>query len=320
MRQLRDYGLRDWLVADPFRHRIRRLRNIAIQSIYKSRRTSRQDELIAALRPQVEGKVVTFTVAFNMVRTLEWLADGFARLASETVLIVCDNSPSAASRSKIEAVCAARAIPYVPLPRPPLQFLLNTNPALSHGVALTWIFYNLVRPLKPKVFAFIDHDLIPLTPFDFRELVKNQPVYGMMRGRPTSGPWNLWAGYCVYDFDVIGHHLLDFSHDNPLKLDTGGQNWTRLYRHLDPDPMRFARSELIELKVSDAFPTGKFLLVDGWLHVGGITYRPDSADRLKLVEEVLGKLATGSRSLNEFVLARSEYVKGGYNSLPILNR
>jgi len=245
MRPIQDYGLRDWLLADPLRHRLRRLRNLATLAIYNGQKTDRQDELLASLASHVTGEDTAFTVAFNSVRNIEWLADGFARHSRGTTLVVCDNSPTVGARKEISGFCAARGVPYVPLPRPPLQLIIRTNPPLSHGIALTWIFYNLVRPLKPKVFAFIDHDLIPTAPFNFSEKVKDQPVYGRLRAKPTDGErnfwtgrkltnyWNLWAGYCVFDYAATAHYPLDFTPDNPLRLDTGGQNWTRLYRELD---------------------------------------------------------------------------------------
>jgi hypothetical protein len=296
VRRLRDYALRDWLAADPLRHGVRRARNHAILQYYKARRVDRQDELIARLRPVAAGKTAVFTVAFNSSRTIEWQADGFAKYGAGAVLVVCDNSPIEDARKKIEAACLARGVAYVRLPRPPLAALLLTNPPLSHGVALTWIFYNLVRPLAPRVFAFIDHDLIPLSPLDLAERLGDRPVYGLKSDREAFGTWSLWAGYSVFDFAVAGPLPLDFTTDSSLQLDTGGQNWSRLYRFIPPEGLRFADhwSEPVHLDGDDAATAVE--MIDGWLHIGGVSYRNDARDRLDIAERVLAHLGANARN------------------------
>ncbi len=321
MRPILDYGLREWLVCDPIRHRIRRLRNIAILAAYKNRKIDRQNEIVAKLRRQVEGKVAVFTVAFNVDRTIEWLANGFAAHAPDAILIVCDNSSTAEARRKIKEVCAARQVHYIPLPSPPLRKIVTTNGSLSHGIALTWIFYNLVRPLRPKVFAFFDHDLIPTAALDLQELVKNRPLYGKgsnkpnfgpwhwWRGKPIAGPWYLWAGYCVYDFTAVADYPLDFTPDNTLKLDTGGQNWTRLYRHLDPGCVRFAPVKFIEISVEGSALSEPFMLVDGsLLHIGKLSLRDNAQERIEMVELILTKLRSGRR-LNELISNEGGHIR-----------
>jgi hypothetical protein len=290
VRRLRDYALREWLSADPLRHGARRARNYAILQSYKRRRIDRQAELIAALRPGAEGKTAVFTVAFNNHRTIAWLADGFLRHGRGALLVVCDNSPAESERRMIAAACHAREVAYVPLPRPPLARLLLTNPPLSHGMALSWIFYNLVRPLAPRVFAFIDHDLIPLSPFDLGDRLGDRPVYGLKSNRQDFGTWSLWAGYSVFDFAAVGALPLDFTTDAPLHLDTGGQNWMRLYRYIRPETLRFAehRSRRVQLDGGDVPVSVE--MVDEWLHIGGISYRDDAGARLDTAERVLAHL------------------------------
>jgi hypothetical protein len=293
VRRLRDYLLKDWLVADPFRHLARRARNRAILASYRRRKADRQDELIARLRPAVHGKTAVFTVAFNVSRTIDWLTDRFPKYAAAgSTLIVCDNSPDAAIRQEIEALCRTRRVAYLPLPRPPLEKLLLGNPPLSHGVALTWIFHNLVRPLQPGAFAFIDHDLIPLSLFDLAERLGGRPVYGHKSDRQSFGTWSLWAGYSVFDFAATGSLPLDFTTDASLQLDTGGQNWTRLYRFIPPETLRFAdqRSEQVRLDGGEAVAIET---IDGWLHVGGVSYRGDAGNRLAVAERVLRQLDAG---------------------------
>lgn len=316
MRPIIDYGLHDWLHFDPLRHRFRRLRNLAIVAAYRNYSAPRQEAILAELKSKVENKTAVFTVAFNVEKNLEWLAKGFAAFSPAAQLIVCDNSPTPEARRRIEAVCKTHGLPYIPLPVPPLRPVINRNASLSHGMALTWIFYNLVRPLKPRLFSFFDHDLIPTASFDLSKAIKGQPFYGLKwqtsrhrssgwwRGRSLAGPWCLWAGYCVYDFAKVAGLPLDFTTDNPLLLDTGGQNWTRLYRHLDTKHMRFANERLVKLKVAKIATALPFMFIDGsLLHIGGVSHREDAHNRLMFIEHVLDALWTNQHTLDDFILS-----------------
>jgi hypothetical protein len=333
MRPIQDYGLRDWLVLDPIRHRFRRLRNLATIAAYKARRASDHEEILARLRKSVEGKTAAFAVAFHDERSIASLADAFSIYLPDTALVVCDNSLSSEARQRIEAVCLARGAFYVPLPPPPMLALIRTNPSLSHGTALTWIFYNLVRPLKPDVFALFDHDLIPIAPIDLRELVKTQPIYGEKRdksrhspwhwwdGRPAAGPWNLWAGYCVYNFAAVADRPLDFTPDHPIGLDTGGQNWTRFYRYLDPAPMRFTTGKYIEIKSPTTGMPARFRIIDDALfHIGGISHRSDAKERVDLTEYVFEKLLVERQPLDAFIATEATIEATGMRDPATLRR
>ncbi len=288
VRSFGDYTSREWLSALPLAHRARRIRNIGIQALYRSSRTPNQEAFVASVRPLIEGRVAAFTVAFNVPRTIELLADGVARHGSQTVLIVCDNSSSLTARLAIAAACAQRNVPYISLPPPPLARFLAPNPARSHGLALTWIFYNLVRPLKPQIFAFLDHDLIPLRPFDLRESLGTQPIYGVKSDRLLFGSWSLWAGYCMYNYKATAHLPMDFGTDVPLGLDTGGQNWTVLYRHLRPEGLRFAPYGEATMQLDPNMPPVAVEIADDrWLHVRGLSHRQDGLGRLKVAEEII---------------------------------
>src|SRR5262249_31257904 len=158
---------------------------------------------------------------------------------------------------------------------------------------------------RPKVYAFIDHDLIPLAPFNFSEKVERQPVYGELRAKPATNEWNLWsgrkladywslwAGYCVFDYAATAHYPLDFTPDNPIRLDTGGQNWTRMYREFDRSGMRFATIEWMEVGGTSNTAGARFRRIDDWIHVGGVSYRADSHNRLDVFEDLLAGLQRG---------------------------
>lgn len=269
MRELSSYGAAEWLRAAPFAHGLRRGRNILVDRIYARRVAQGQPALVARLAQEArEGRPLAFTIAFNLPEAIELLADAMARFAPEAALVVCDNSSNPDARAAIARFCAARGVACLGLP--PSPYAGGRNGSRSHGVALNWVHGNLVRPAGAKVFAFLDHDLVPLAPVDLAALVSGQPCYGMVRQGPMEGAWYLWPGLSVFDGQALTGTPLDFGTDTPLGLDTGGQNWHRLYRALDPSGLRHAETCTVHLEdPATGVPTAH-LLADQWLHVGGV--------------------------------------------------
>lgn len=282
MRELATYSARDWLVGTPLAHGFRRARNLLVDRIYRRRAAAGQAELVARLRAEAPP-VLAVTVAFNLPEAVELLADALARFVPGARLLVCDNSSDPKARTAIAALCAARDLPYCPLP--PSPFKGGRNGSRSHAVALNWIWENLIRPARPKVVALLDHDLVPLAPTDLAALVAEQPCYGMVRYGTRYGGWFLWPGYSVFDFAKVAALPLDFGTDTPRTLDTGGQNWRVLYRHLDLDRLRWAETHTVYLEDPATGAREPCLLADGWLHVGGAGHRVGGASALALVRD-----------------------------------
>lgn len=273
MRDLADYSIAEWLTGVPLAHRLRRARNVMVDSIYAGHRAEGQDALVTAL---AGAPVVAFTVAFNMPDAIALLSDAMGRFVPGARLVVCDNSTDAAARNAIARVCAGSDLAYLALPPSPYRGARNGS--RSHAVALNWILANIVRPASPGVFAFIDHDLVPLGPDDLAGRVAGQPCYGMVRrgsgeAAAEKPPWYLWPGYSVFDFARVAALPLDFGTDTPLTLDTGGQNWSVLYRGLDLASLRMARRRRALLRDPHTGEDEPFLMADGWLHVGGAGHR-----------------------------------------------
>lgn len=266
MRALSAYSPAEWLTGAPLAHRVRRVRNLLVDRIYRDRKAEGQEALVARLKEEA-APLVAFTVAFNMPEAIRLLADAMARFLPGTTLVVCDNSSDPAARAAIAALSAGRGLAYCALP--PSPYRGGRNGSRSHAVALNWIWANLVRPLAPPAFALLDHDLVPLAPTDLAALVENQPCYGMARHGRDRETWYLWPGFSVFRFDAVVCLPLDFGTDTPLALDTGGQNWTVLYRTLDPSRLAFARIRSVFIPDTDGGHPQSHLLADGWLHAGG---------------------------------------------------
>lgn len=280
MRDLADYTAAEWLAATPLVHRLRRARNVLVDRIYARRQSPGQAEVVARIAAE-RAPLVAFTVAFNLPEAVDFLADAMARFLPGTPLVVCDNSTDPQARTAIAALCDRRGLACCPLP--PTPYRGARNGSRSHGVALNWIYANLIRPAAPRAFALIDHDLIPLEPADLSVRLKGQPCYGLVRHGEGNGAWYLWPGYSAFDFEAVKGLPLDFGTDTPLTLDTGGQNWGVLYHRLDPAALRTASRRRVHLADPETREMEPFLLTDGWLHVGGAGHRGGGAGALQRV-------------------------------------
>ena len=138
-------------------------------------------------------------------------------------------------------------------------------------MAMTWIFHNVVRKIRPRNFTFIDHDLIPMEKIELCGIAGDQPFYGLARVRKWG--WSLWAGYGSYDFSAVRHVPLNFLNDFSRDLDTGGRNWFRLYRNFDRSLMRFA--SMGPITVPDPLngtPLRRRGVDKIWIHLPGVGY------------------------------------------------
>ncbi|TCT08001.1 hypothetical protein [Aquabacter spiritensis] len=280
MRDLPDYSLGEWARAAPLAHGVRRLRNVAVDAYY-ARRPAAGHAALARELAGLDGRFVAFTIAFNLPEAVALLSQGLARVHPGVPLVVCDNSDDPAARARIAALCAARGHVYCALPRPP-AIGSRGNASRSHAVALNWVWRNLIRPSRPSGFALLDHDLVPLVPDDLAARVAHHPIHGMVRRGPR-GAWYLWPGFSLFDFSAVAGLKLDFGTDTPRGLDTGGQNWRVLYRRLAPSDIGRARTFQVLLEDPEVGAPEPFLLVDGFLHVGGAGHRGGGAAALARV-------------------------------------
>ena len=215
----------------------------------------------------LKGRNISLVIAFEQPWALDWqLRIAQRNLMDNHAILVFDNSRRAAARLEIERVCRDRGAFYFALP---MNFTRHVNQ--SHGMAMSWVFHNIVRAIQPRMFAFLDHDLIPIEKISLAERLANQPFYGDLRVNPWS--WNLWAGYCLYNFQAVANMLLNFLYDFSQKLDTGGRNWRCLYQHHEQQHLAYAKSTSVTVKAPDmATPRAVQIVDNSWLHIGSISY------------------------------------------------
>jgi hypothetical protein len=270
MRSLNQYRLAEWARAQPLEHLYHQIRLDAKDRLYRARRP-RALEPFLDRHAHLAGGTVAIAVAYNT----PWVIDVLTRTArlhlGADALIVLDNSRRPEARAAIEHLCRAQGVSYFALPSNPMS-----DGSRSHGIALNWAYYNVVRRLRPRVFAFLDHDLFLLQRLELAALVATQPFYGAVtRLTESNWGWNLWAGYCIYDYAAVRDYPLNFSPDNGRGLDTGGRNYRALYRHFDRSRIRFAdlRTEVL-IDSADGGRHGLVQIIDGAVHVCGAAYSP----------------------------------------------
>jgi len=277
MRELGNFTATEWLQLLPLRHALKQARNDIFLAIYKKIRPKALRSFLAETQ-QLKGKNIALIIAFEQPWALDWLLRMAQRNLTDTTVLVFDDSRRSAAKPELESVCRKHGVSYLALPANPTRHVNR-----SHGMAMTWVFYNVVRAIQPRMFAFLDHDLIPVEKISLAERLAGQPFFGDLRAK--THVWNLWAGYCMYDFATVAGLPLNFLYDFSRKLDTGGRNWNCLYKNYDREKLNLAASEFIMVKDPVTRETISLQVIDHcWFHIRGISYNDNFRSKLKLCE------------------------------------
>ena len=280
MKSLFEYQLKDWLRLRPLSHWMKTARYRAIDRWYVSRRA--RDGSPAGARSAIRGRKVITTVAFSDPQAIEWQAALLAKYVPHALHLILDNSPDEGPSAAICDIADRRGLLYLRLPANPWQ-----SPSRSHGLALNWVWRNIILPGEPEAFGFLDDDLFPTAPDDPFAHLDDQNFYGLVR---TAGPrWFLWAGFCFYRFDAVRMVPLDFGQDWFVGLDTGGGNWNSLYKYVARESIAEAPTEWIPFEPGVDLADGPLQWCGSWIHEVGVMGRPEFAARKR--EVVAGMLA-----------------------------
>ena len=265
MRSLRHFSVGEWLHLLPLQHAAKQWRNDAWLAIYRRRHAAKQTSFLQQVAP-LRGGDIALVIAFENPWVVDWQLTIAKRHLAGTTVPVFDNSRAPALRPEVARVCADHGAPYLALPRNRTRHVNR-----SHGMAMSWVFSQIVRRIEPRQFAFLDHDLIPLLPVSLAERLGNQPFFGF-RGTSRWG-WSLWAGYCVFEYARVAALPLNFLYDFSNGLDTGGRNWAVVYRHFDSGALRFAGDAWLDVATASTGEAQRVQVLDSsWLHIGGISY------------------------------------------------
>jgi hypothetical protein len=250
------------LILPNFRY----FRNELLLSFYIKQKTPKFYDFMESIKT-LKNSNVAVVVAFEQPWALNWLLKMAKKNLKKTSILVFDNSRKLALRQKIELVCKENEVFYYSLPEYRTHHVNR-----SHGMALSWIYTNVIKTLQPKIFAFIDHDLIPVNSIDFFKIINSQPFYGRVTGNKP-GFWSLWAGYCLFDFNYLADKKINFLYDFTKGLDTGGRNWDSLYSNFKKNQLAFAPSTIRTIFLPKFKKGMSVSFIDNkWIHIGGISY------------------------------------------------
>jgi hypothetical protein len=258
-KRLSEYSIADWRRLRPFTQGYKTVIDDAANAVYMRRAAIAGD--LHAIRERIFGKRVLVTIAFSDPEAIAWQTALIRRYVRHDVHLVADNSLDDASSAEIRLIAERGGGDYLRLPRCP------ERASRGHGLALNWVWRNVIEPGRPASFGFLDDDLFPLATDDPFAPLGAQPFYGLVRYAGTR--WYLWAGYCMFDFSVVRSKPLDFRQDWFIGLDTGGRNWGALYRHDILARLRQASFRQAPFKDGADPQTGYFQWCDGWLHEVG---------------------------------------------------
>ena len=285
--RIQDYKPADWLRLRPLLHHMKTRQYRALDNAFRALPTRAGD--IASLIPVLKGRKVLVAVAFTDPQTVAWQAPLVKLYVPDATYIVADNTPNDRQAAAIAEVAREFSVPYLRLPANPTNV-----PSRSHGLALNWIWHNLIRPGEPEAFGFLDDDMFPTAPHDPFWALGHQDFFGVIRpGVSTrsvdaAGRWFLWAGFSMFRFAGVRGKPLDFSQDWFLGLDTGGGNWDVLYRHVDRAAIREQETVFVPFREGLQMTDAPFQWCGPWLHEVGLMGRLEFAeDKRRAVAELL---------------------------------
>lgn len=295
MRRLHQFEPGEWVRLVPLVQAFRQVRNHLLLRYYRHVRPPQLADFLGR-HGHLEGRRVAIVIAFRQPWALDWQLQMAARNLPGIELLVFDNSRSEEVRRQIQAICDRHGVSCFALP--PYR---TAHVNRSHGMAMSWVYHNVVRVLRPEIFGFLDHDLIPMERVDVDQRLDDQPVYGVLNAG-NLGTWSLWAGYCFYRFAYTHDKPLNFLYDFSRQLDTGGHNWNALYRLLPRADLRFASKQFLRMQPTQAPESRQVEVIDGaWIHIGGISYN-DNFQRKQAFFESLKEAVDEGAAWRELVV------------------
>jgi len=292
MKSLSQFSILETLQLSPLWLFLKQLRNDVWLSWYKSKEALGEKDFLTQ-NQHLANKNILIVIAFEQPKVLEWLFEFANKNLVDFQLMIFDNSRTDPLRDAVKNVCIQYGVPYLGLP-------LNTSrhPNRSHGMAMTWVFERIIKKIKPSWFGYLDHDMVPIAPIGSAFIHSQQPFYGMLNSGHDC--WNLWAGYCFFNYEKVKNLPLNFLYDFSMGLDTGGRNWHCMYKNYANQNVQFAPNVYQDVKVDQTQAT--IQLVDGqWLHIGGVSYNNNLASKEAFYEQLICKLHTG-QALQDFYI------------------
>jgi len=282
--------LRAWLRLRPLIHCLKSARYKIVDEIY--RRRAPRSAGLTVIRDSLRNKKAIVTIAFSDPQSLDWQVSLIRFYVPDAVHLVVDNSTEDVDAEALRAVAERHRVLYVRLPENPWI----GRPSRSHGIAMNWVWHNVIRPGAPEAFGFVDDDLFPTAMDDPFAPLARQDIYGAVRD--VGSRWFLWAGFCFFSYGAVSDKQLDFGQDWFIGLDTGGGNWSKLYCKIDRARLTVPHVEFVPFRAGLEVADGPLQWCGSWLHEIGLMGKPELVgDKRQVVANILAPhLAAASLS------------------------
>jgi len=277
---------------EPIKYLIKYIRNYLVTILYTTKKGNNLDIFLEKCK-HLSGRNILLVIAFEQPWVIEWQLKMSKKNVKDATVIIFDNSRDQSKKKEIEKVCHDLNALYFSLPK---NKTLHVN--RSHSLAMQWIYENVVKAIKPNIFAFIDHDLIPIKKFSLLNVIKDQDFYGWYRKglqRKNPNSWNLWAGYCMYSYIKIKDFHLYFMYDFANGLDTGGGNYDALYCNYDNKKMNFSPVSQVDVDIPGVGVINDLMLIDdSWYHIGSVGHNNNAKLKKGYVTTLFNKIEKGA--------------------------
>lgn len=294
MRKFTEFTIPEWVKLTPLIHAFKEIRNDFLLARYLNKKPIELNAFIDANK-NLEGGNIAIIIAFEQPWALNFLLEQANLNLTNTNIIVFDNSKNWQKRSAIKDICEKNSTHYFSLPP-------NTTKHVnrSHGLAMSWAYHNVIKNLKPNIFTFLDHDLIPLSKINLEEKVARQPIYGLLN-KGNNNYWSLWAGFCIFKYSFVKESSLNFLYDFSRGLDTGGRNWNCIYKRLALTKISFVNRTFQKIAVPCSSDYREVEILDqSWVHMSGISYNNNFESKADFYSEIYKAINAGSR-LNDLI-------------------
>ncbi len=294
MRKFTEFKISEWVKLTPIIHALKEVRNDFLLSRYINKKSIQAASFLEANK-SLEGKNIAAVIAFEQPWALNFLLEQAKVNLINTHIIVFDNSKNMQKRQSIKDVCEKNHTHYLSLPP-------NTTKHVnrSHGLAMSWAYHNVIKQLKPNIFTFLDHDLIPLKKIDIEEKLGHQPIYGLLN-KGNNNYWSLWAGFCTFRYSFLKESNLNFLYDFSRGLDTGGRNWDLIYKNLSFTEIAFTDRLFKEIAAPLSSDFREVEILDcSWVHMSGISYNNNFESKADFYSAIYKAVNTGAK-LTDFI-------------------
>ena len=163
---------------------------------------------------QSKSKVGVITITYNNPDLLIHQHRCVSRfLTDDHSLIVVDNSSDKQKADAIKYHAESLGLEYI------------RTSASSHGGSESHAFAANVAYMrysgKFDYLFFIDHDCFPVKEFSVAEILKGKKIAGI--GQAKNGYTYMWPGCVMWSEILVNRSIVDFSVNQDLVLDTGGE-------------------------------------------------------------------------------------------------